>query len=112
MADFQITTLYATDDSGAVGYFTPGHVDRAEFARFMLDEWGEEALAEHVHHRYMRKVPTNVGYPGWWTAAWSERPGRGATPVTHFDLDGQQIAVASARRKPQQPAPGAPEGGE
>lgn len=96
---FEVEPLYETDDSGgAVGYWTAGHVDREAFAQFLHDEWLEGARVEFVEHRYMRKVPTNVGYPGWWTAAWASKPGRGATPVTYFDLDGQQIEDAAALR--------------
>lgn len=98
LSAFEVTTMYATDDSGAVGYWTAGHVDREAFAKFLHDEWREGARVEFVEYRYMRKVPTNVGSPGWWTAAWASKPGRGATPVTYFDLDGQQIEDAAALR--------------
>lgn len=87
-----------SDAGGTMSYYVRGRCDHQRLIEWMRDEYDVEALPEFVSDLYMRFIPDATGEFGMLIRT-STRPGRGAFPVTYFDLDGQQIESARLRRE-------------
>jgi len=86
-----------SDGGGALAYYVRGRCDHQRFIDWLLDEYNVEAKPAWVADLYMRFIPDVSGEFGMLIRT-STQPGRGAFPVTYFDLDGQQIELARKRR--------------
>ena len=68
-----------------MAYITKRHVDKDEFAREVLCEFGAVASMEHVEHIYARNTPWR-GPDGWVMVMYQlMEPGRGAYALTSVE---------------------------
>lgn len=80
-----------------LAYYVRPRIEHQRLIDWLRDEYDVEALPEFVTDCYMRFIPDATGEFGMLIRTYPN-PGRGAFPVTYFDLDGQQIETARRRR--------------
>ncbi len=86
MADLtgQIDTLPAFQGYDPLWYWIKGHVDKKEFQVEVERAFDHQIPLAEVHHAHARNVPTlSTDYD---FAVFLSKPGRGAYPITYFEL--------------------------
>lgn len=65
-------------------YMARGHVDKEAFRNECRIEFGQEMTLDQISHHYARNVPS--GIKGQHLIYLAKRKGRGAYPITYFDV--------------------------